>query len=723
MKAPQLTDSRQVTVLTNTVADARPVSPILWNRVTSNTYVQTLEARISNLEQLIQHYEIKGASQTISSTSISLAISDSEPEDDTRPRPKLGTLLARAYPQAPDPDLSSPSEGADHSDDKSVTSMLACSMFLFAHQVFAEKGYEHDPLRFMQTRRMEFWDSSDRLAPILKPPVVKFEFPEMSLMLHLVDCYFDYLDLVLPLLHRPSFMRSIAEGFHELDRNFGATLLLVCAIGCRYTDHPGVVHELSTSTSCTAWSLYNQVNRMRKAPYLPHSLHEVQIYPLSALFLETYSPPETSWLIIGTGLRIMQDSGVHRKSFSKKYPLDRELWRRAFWVSVVLDRAFSTLLGRACVLQDEDFDADLPLICNDEDLDYPVPNPPKELNPPTRMCCFAAAIELNQILAFALRTIYSTRKSRIILGYVGKSWEKHMVATLDSALNKWVDTVPEQLRWDSKVSKKSRTELIQSAFLWTQFYETQLHIHRMFALKEPPYPELSTSSMIICKNASKQCVTIVDSARDVMMVPLHCFLLIKSVFMSTTFLLLTFWKEGGIDYCSPEYRAIEAGSAMVEQTAKRRRTSLHLQDIARALRATVDGSYTGWKFNLSDWARMKFEGVRYVDQDGTLTNERRTGRTKSGMDHASMCVASPPVTTGMMRAGQEPIAVQSIGLGSEGVTMSNRHPTQAMELFPTDFFTNPSLLFSGPSSTGFTGIGDQCIAGDSEATTRLFRNL
>jgi len=117
---------------------------------------------------------------------------------------------------------------------------------------------------------------------MLESPTVRFEFPEMSLMLHLVDCYFNNLDLMLPLLHRPSFIRSIEEGFHELDQNFGATVLLICAIGCRYTDDPRVVHELSTSTSCTAWRLYNQVNRIRKPPYLPHSLHEVQIYPVSS---------------------------------------------------------------------------------------------------------------------------------------------------------------------------------------------------------------------------------------------------------------------------------------------------------------------------------------------------------------------------------------------------------------------------------------------------------
>jgi len=83
--------------------------------------------------------------------------------------------------------------------------------------------------------------------------------------------------------------------------------------------------------------------------------------------------------------------------------------------------------------------------------------------------------------------------------------------------------------WGSEAPKKNRAELIQSAFLWTQFYETQLHIHRMFALKEPPDPELSASSMIICKNASKQCTAIIESARDVMIVPLHCFLLIVSL--------------------------------------------------------------------------------------------------------------------------------------------------------------------------------------------------
>ena len=106
------------------------------------------------------------------------------------------------------------------------------------------------------------------------------------------------------------------------------------------------------------------------------------------------------------------------------------------------------------------FDTDLPLTCNDEDLDESSLHSPV-VNSPTRMCCFVMAIKLNQILAYSLRTIvrsplplpdvfqwltllqYSTKKSKIILGYAGKRWAKHILVTLDSALNKWVDAVPE----------------------------------------------------------------------------------------------------------------------------------------------------------------------------------------------------------------------------------------------------------------------------------------
>lgn len=131
-----------------------------------------------------------------------------------------------------------------------------------------------------------------------------------------------------------------------------------------------------------------------------------------------------------------------------------------------------------------------------------------------------------------------------MLGYVGKRWEQHTVTALDSALNKWVNSVPEHretlnpplcltlfqffsslVRWGSEASKKNKTFLVQSAFIWCQFYETQLHVHRMVALGNTTDPERAAASMIICKNAARRCIEIAESANDALAVPLCSYLL------------------------------------------------------------------------------------------------------------------------------------------------------------------------------------------------------
>ena len=43
----------------------------------------------------------------------------------------------------------------------------------------------------------------------------------------------------------------------------------------------------------------------------------------------------------------------------------------------------------------------------------------------------------------AARAQYSINKSKALLGFVGQQWEQHIVAELDSALNKWIDSVPD----------------------------------------------------------------------------------------------------------------------------------------------------------------------------------------------------------------------------------------------------------------------------------------
>ena len=107
---------------------------------------------------------------------------------------------------------------------------------------------------------------------------------------------------------------------------------------------------------------------------------------------------------------------------------------------------------------------DLPVGCDDEYWENDDPNlafkqPPGK---PSRVSYFNCLIRQNQILAFALRTIvsamchsamltsllttatqYSINKSKVLLGFIGPRWEQHIVSELDSALNKWIDAVPD----------------------------------------------------------------------------------------------------------------------------------------------------------------------------------------------------------------------------------------------------------------------------------------
>lgn len=75
---------------------------------------------------------------------------------------------------------------------------------------------------------------------------------------------------------------------------------------------------------------------------------------LAACFLDGLVPPQGPWAMVGIGLRVMQDVGVHRRRLTEKRTVENELWKRCFWVLVIMDRSFSNLLGRSCAIQDEE---------------------------------------------------------------------------------------------------------------------------------------------------------------------------------------------------------------------------------------------------------------------------------------------------------------------------------------------------------------------------------
>ncbi|KAI0644476.1 fungal-specific transcription factor domain-containing protein [Trametes meyenii] len=332
-------------------------------------------------------------------------------------------------------------------------------------------------------------------------------FPPPDLLGALVDTYFATFNTYVPLLHRQTFDQAVAEGLHLRDPGFGAIVLLVCANGARWMDSSDPRLSEYGSESKPGWAWFTQVEKARKSPFANLQLYDLQRCILMGEYIAGYSPPHTTWTIVGIGMRVALDLGIHRKkTYSSMSKIEGELWKRAFWCLVAFDRNTSFLLGRPCALQDEDFDVDLVEECDDEYWDANDPNMPFKQPPgkPSKVSFLNCFNRLMQILAFASRTIYSINKSKALLGFVGDEWEEKIVAELDSALNKWIDTVPDHLRWDPH--REDPTFMTQSAALYCTYYQLQIFAHRPFLPTLRKSSRLSLPSLTICTNAARSCV-------------------------------------------------------------------------------------------------------------------------------------------------------------------------------------------------------------------------
>ncbi|KAF8226986.1 hypothetical protein L208DRAFT_1406132 [Tricholoma matsutake] len=360
-------------------------------------------------------------------------------------------------------------------------------------------------------RRPEFWSIRpwEKLSSRVEVPL--FTFPEDDLLYSLLDLYFNHFNLTLPLLHRPTFERSIAEGLHLTDSRFGSVVLLVCALGSRFSHDPRVLLDGISTYHSAGWKWFEQVQKVKRTFVIPPNLYDLQFHSLAVQYLLGCSAPQQCWVMIGIGIRVAQDVGAHRRKYkSENITVEDELWKRAFWVLICIDRIVSSSFGRPSAIQDEDFDIDLPVDCDDEYWDHPDPaqrfkQPP---NKPSSATAFIIYIKILQILGLSLRTIYSINKSKVLLGFVGKEWEQQIVAELDSALNKWVDSVPDYLRWDP--NREDLKFFDQSAWLYSTYYYIQILVHRPFIPFVGKPSPLAFPSLAICTNAARSCSHIVD---------------------------------------------------------------------------------------------------------------------------------------------------------------------------------------------------------------------
>ncbi|EIN03330.1 hypothetical protein PUNSTDRAFT_48148 [Punctularia strigosozonata HHB-11173 SS5] len=283
--------------------------------------------------------------------------------------------------------------------------------------------------------------------------------------------------LVALYFHRPTFESALRDGLHLRDNGFGAVLLLVCALGARYTDDPRVLLDRSASQSA-GWQWYNQAQMIRKSPLAPPRLYDVQQYCLASQFLLGSAAPHMGWNMIGPGLRLCHDVSAHRGMVYRgvgEGQIVEEQWKRVFWILVNLDRTTCSDLGRSLAMLYDDIDAPLPHECDDEYWRTPdgkyFQKPPGK---PSMASHLIWNIKIRSIQAFATRTLFAVSRPK------SYEWEERITARLDLALEKWKEKIPEHLRWNP--SQPKAVFLRQAASLWCMYHYTRIIIHRPFII-------------------------------------------------------------------------------------------------------------------------------------------------------------------------------------------------------------------------------------------------
>lgn len=126
---------------------------------------------------------------------------------------------------------------------------------------------------------MKQWELSlEQAAP-------QFVFPEEDLMTELVDLYFSHVNNFIPFLHRPTFMKLLAQKTHLHDAKFGRLLLVFFAVAARYSDDPRVLLDGTDSPYSRGWKWYQQaLASLRPCLYMSVTLHEIQLIAVNTIY-------------------------------------------------------------------------------------------------------------------------------------------------------------------------------------------------------------------------------------------------------------------------------------------------------------------------------------------------------------------------------------------------------------------------------------------------------
>ncbi|KAK3706088.1 hypothetical protein LTR37_012915 [Vermiconidia calcicola] len=347
------------------------------------------------------------------------------------------------------------------------------------------------------------------------------KLPSKDIQEHLAEVFFDYVYCQsYPLLHKPSFMRKLAQGTVP-----PVLTLAVCAIAARFSSHPAVRTEPAFLRG-ESWGSAARDIALRR--YDTPNITILIVYLILGLHEFGTCQGGRSWMFGGMAQRMAYALQLHKdldhdprsKGSDEKNELtftDREIRRRTMWSCFLMDRFNSSGTDRPLFVGEQYIRAQLPIKESyfqmeisgpTEDLDGNVPNPVG-----SSIGQMADATDNMGVTAYLVRLVAIWGQLINYLNLGGKERDQHPMWAENSTFNSikkathdWKKTLPECMQYTSDNLENHASERTANHFIFLHIVYNQIVLFmNRFALpapgSRPSYPKDMPSEFI--KEASR----------------------------------------------------------------------------------------------------------------------------------------------------------------------------------------------------------------------------
>ncbi|KAG8732892.1 hypothetical protein FRC11_010272 [Ceratobasidium sp. 423] len=434
------------------------------------------------------------------------------------------------------------------------------------------------------------------------------ELPPEDLLLTLIDGYFERVNLVLPILHRPLFESQL------------------CA---RWCEDPRVLDSQCRSELSAGYRWFRSVYKNGiDAIYRP-SLVNAQFLVLSLVFLLGTSLHDIAWLFAAKASRMFEVLGAHRRKQS--HTLADELLKRSFRCHFILDRFASSSTGRPSAFRNIDIDVDDVIEIDDvywtpELNALPPHGPPESQAGSFQLATLNHASSLCTMIGQAIQTVFAPVSLKMRIGLGSPQGEEWISRNLNQQLNRWAASVPINLRLPNPehFARHPVSHLHLMVTLWTSYCYAAIYINRPFITSQ--VPKIAATSFHNCRQAAHQCAQMVHAYYEIpTALPLECST--PGIFSSAMVLIIDLivnshpgrLEEGAISR-SPDYSAAANERDLKRCSAALRRLE-KVWNIAGRLNDVMKGFQEFWSSRLSAQPTASTESAQPTE--GVETHDPR----------------------------------------------------------------------------------------------------